>query len=125
MEKEREEGESVSFCVDYIGVCCLCVCVRYKAAACIKARAAGLLLAFFRPPDACHCFKKKRAGDEEGRRTKTRGGRGGGGGPPLFKSCHVALIHPASLERGKGPEGLSQDRAQAQTHNHTQLDAYA
>lgn len=57
----------------------VCVCVsmpRNKAAAArIKARAVGLLLAFFRPPDACHCFQeKKRAEDEEGRRTKRGGG---------------------------------------------------
>lgn len=52
------------------------------------------------------------------------GGRGGEVGAPLFKSCHVALIHPASLERGKGPEGLSQDGALAQTHSHTQIYAY-
>lgn len=78
----REEGESVSLCGS---VCALsrCVCVYMAwcsaAAARIKARAAGLLLAFFRPPDACHCFKgggkkkkKNRAEDEEGRRTKRR-----------------------------------------------------
>lgn len=103
----------------------------YKAvAARIKARAAGLLLAFFWPPDACHCFKeKKEQGDEKERRTKMRrGGRarkGGGGQPPLFKSCHVALIHPASLERGKGPERASlRTGARAQTHSHTQIYAY-
>jgi len=78
---------------------------------------------FFRPPDACHFFKKKGAGDEKGR-TKTGGAQGGRegrkkGAPPLLKSCHVALIHPASLERGKGPEGLSQDRGPG-SHRHAQ-----
>lgn len=58
--------------------------------------------------------KKKEQGLRRGE--GQRGGRQRGGEVPLFKSCHVALIHPASLERGKGPEGLSQDRAQAQTH---------
>lgn len=54
---------------------------------------------------------------------KGEGGAGPGGrrGAPVFESCHVALIHPASLERGKGPEGLSQDRALAQTHSPTDI----
>lgn len=56
---------------------------------------------------------RKRAGDEEERRTKTKEG----GGALLLKSCHVALIHPASLESGKGPEGLSQDRGPG-SHRH-------
>lgn len=62
--------------------------------------------------------------EEEERRTKTRGKDGWrrrrGTPPPLLKSCHVALIHPASLERGKGPEGLSQDRGPG-SHSHTQM----
>lgn len=35
------------------------------------------------------------------------GGDGLWGYTPMFKSCHVALIHPASLKRGKEQEGLS------------------
>lgn len=46
----------------------------------------------------------------EGQRRKRGGEEEEGGTATLLKSCHVALIHPASLESGKGPEGLSQDR---------------
>lgn len=64
---------------------CTYICARVlckAAAACIKARAVGLLLAFFRPPDACHSSKKKKGhgqGGEEGRRTKRRERKAQGG----------------------------------------------
>lgn len=65
---------------------CVCVCAPYEAAAArTKARASGLLLAFFRPPDACHFYK----GKKEGRRTKRRVGRAEGGAGGYRCSNHV------------------------------------
>lgn len=79
------------------------MCVHLKAAH--KGQSRGAAPGIF---SATRCLSllsegKLRAGDEEG--TKERGGDVGG--PPVFESCHVALIHPVSLESGKGPESLS------------------
>lgn len=115
-------------------LCVWCVCVGewYKAvAACIKARAAGLLLAFFWPPDACHCFKgKKEQGDEKERRTKMRrGGRARKGGGGCWGAATAVQIMSRSAnssslirEREGTGEGLSQDRGPgSNTQPHTDI----
>lgn len=83
VEQEQAESESVSscLCVFVLSECvCVCVCVRvYTFKPRIKARAGGLLPAFF---SATRCLSllsegEIRAGGGEG--TKGRGKRGRGG----------------------------------------------
>lgn len=119
-------------CVCAISRCarvCVCSLWHKAAAARIKTRAAGLLLAFFRPPDACHCFnekqKKKRAGDEEGRRTKRREGDGGRGGGTAVQIMSRSANSSSLIRAREGTRGpLSGQGPGSNTHTHTDMHAH-